>query len=215
MLDLKYGRDPGVDGVSNTIHPVDVVPLVVRPSSSRRSSAAPQEARTAPPVQAPSSRDRVATPARIAPAMAAGTRQGATNGAHAGLQQRRQTEQPRTEAAAAGARRCWEFLLLPSRQASMATRASGPGRGRRPPTSSGTASHLISRSVTVRFLVRGMLLLTRLHLAGALLDDESSDGRRLPRSPPIYGRQACLTLTTVDQEKQPNRQAWIRTVFKL
>ena len=209
MLDLKYGRDPGVDGVSNTVHPLDV-----RSSSSRRSSAAPQEARTAPPVQVPSFRDCVATPARIAPAMAAGTRRGGTNGAHAGLQQRRQTEQRRTEAAAAGARRRWEFLLLLSRQASTATRASGPGRGRRPPTSSGTASRLISRSVTVRFLVRGILLLTRVH-PGVLLDDDGSDGRRLPRSPPIYGRQACLTLTTVDQEKQPNRQAWIRTVFKL
>ena len=64
MIDLKYGRDPGVDGVSNTVLPVGVVPLVVRPSSSRRSSAAPQEARTAPLVQVPSSRDRVATPAR-------------------------------------------------------------------------------------------------------------------------------------------------------
>ena len=125
----------------------------------------------------------------------------AMSGAHAGLQQRRQTEQPRTEAAAAGARRRWEFLLLPPRQASTATRASGPGRGRRPPTSSGAASYLISRSVTGRFLVRGMLLLTRLHLAGALLDDESSDGRRLPRSPPIYGRRACLTLRTVGQEE--------------
>ena len=138
----------GVDGVSNTIHPLHVVPLAVRPSSSCRSSEAPQEDRTAPPVQVPSSRDRVATPARIALAMAAGTRQGATNGAHASLQQRRQTEQPRTEAAAAGARRRWEFLLLPSRQASTATRASGPGRGRRPPTSSGAASHLISRSLS-------------------------------------------------------------------
>ena len=203
-----------MDGVSNTVNPLDVVPLAVHPSSSRRSSEAPQEARIAPPVQVPSSRDRVATPARIAPAMAAGTRQGATNGAHAGLQQRHQTEQPRTEAAAAGARRRWEFLLLLSRQASTATRASGPGRGRRPPTSSGTASHLISRSVTVRFLVRGMLLLTRLHLAGALLDDESSDGRRLPRSPPIYGRRACLTLTTVDQEEAAKQASLDRDCFQ-
>ena len=30
---------------------------------------------------------------------------------------------------------------------------------------------------------------------------DGSDGRRLPRSPPINGRRACLTLTTVDQEE--------------
>ena len=146
--------------------------------------------------------------------MAAGTRRGATNGAHAGLQQRRQAEQPRTEAAAASARRRWEFLLLPSRQASTATRASGPGHGRRPPTSSGTASCLISRSVTVRFLVRGILLLTRVHLAVALLDDDGSDGRRLPRSPPIYGRQACLTLTTVDQEEAAKQASLVQDSFQ-
>ena len=68
--------------------------------------------------------------------------------------------------------------------------------------------------MTVRFLVRGMLLLTRLHLAGALLDDESSDGRRLPRSPPIYGRRACLTLTTVDQEEAAKQASLVQDSFQ-
>ena len=71
-----------------------------------------------------------------------------------------------------------------------------PGRGRRPPTSS------------------GMLLLTRGHLDGALLDDDGSDGRRLPRSPPTYGRRACLTLTTVDQEEAAKQASLDRDCFQ-
>ena len=71
MSDPTAARDPGVDGVSNTVHPLERPPPL--------HAGAPRRPRTAPlPSRSPSpSHDRETTPARIAPAMATGSRQGA------------------------------------------------------------------------------------------------------------------------------------------
>ena len=80
MSDPTAPRDPGVDGVSNTVHPRM---LFRSPSAPERPpplhAGAPRRPRTAPlPSRSPSpSHDRETTPARIAPAMATGSRQGA------------------------------------------------------------------------------------------------------------------------------------------